>query len=163
MKVFVRILMIAVLMAFGSCDIDSSSDGITPPNFEVLGLYDLVEINVSTALDLNEDGTASTNILNELDCASGVLLIDADLVWTLNQVDLRVNEIPIDDVLFSVSCEDNSSASGTWFSNDTTITFFGDDALASLQITANGDRLISNPNEQLPGFLSLVYERRITN
>ncbi|MGB5818796.1 MAG: hypothetical protein WBG90_04870 [Saonia sp.] len=149
-----------LLVFFVSCDVSSDDNSAPIPNFDVLGLYDLVEVNVSSAQDLNEDGTASSNILDELDCASGTLLIDGDLVWTFNQINL--NATPITGDQFAIDCStDTTSVTGTWFSDATTVTFDGDPALSTLRI--DGDRLINDIGEELPGFQSFVYERRIVN
>ncbi|MEO0527552.1 MAG: hypothetical protein AAFZ89_10010 [Bacteroidota bacterium] len=157
------VLFAAFIALFISCDVSSDDDATELPNFDVLGLYDLVEVNVNPALDLNEDGTASTNMVDELDCLSGTLLIDGDLVWTLSQVDLVVNTIPIGELLFVIDCADTTAVSGTWFSDETEVTFSGDPALSTLEILDNGDRLINTVGEDLPGFMSFVYERRIVN
>lgn len=139
-----------------SCKIDSDDDGIEPPNFDVLGLWDLVAVNVSPAQDLNMDGTASTNIMDELECISGTLLIDGDLVWTYEQTNITVSPITNDE--YAITCTGNVTATGTWFSDETEATFDGNAVLTSLQIS--GEQLVNEIGENLPGIQSFVYERR---
>lgn len=152
-------LLLTALVLIGSCNIDDGVNGIEPPNFDVLGLWDLVEVNVNPAQDLNMDGTASTNLMDELDCISGTLLIDGDLVWTFEQSNLNVTPITSDQ--FSIGCSDTNSATGTWFSDETEVTFDGDDALTAL--TISGDQLVNEVGEDLPGIQSFAYVRRVVN
>lgn len=156
-KEFFLLLIFTLLIA--SCNIDDGVEGIPPPNFDVIGLWDLVEVNVNPAQDLNMDGTASTNLMDELDCISGTLLIDGDLVWTFEQSNLNVTPITSDQ--FSIGCSDTNSATGTWFSDETEVTFDGDDALTAL--TISGDQLVNEVGEDLPGIQSFAYVRRVVN
>lgn len=151
----------ALLVLVTACDVGSDDPGVTPPNFDPIGLFDLVEVNINPAQDLNDDGTASTNLLDELDCLTGTLLIDGDLVWTFEQVNLSVTAITGDQ--FEIDCTDSTTASGTWFANETTVTFSGDPVLSTLQIENDGGRLVAQVGQDLPGFQSFVYERRIVN
>ncbi|WP_411031336.1 hypothetical protein [Spongiimicrobium sp. 3-5] len=152
-------IFLLMALTISSCNVSSDDNPIEPPNFEVLGLWDLVEVNISEGQDLNTDGTLSTNVVDELDCLSGTLLIDGDLQWTFDQVGLSVTTIT--GGLFEINCIDATSATGTWFSNETSITFSGDPALSTMQI--EGDKLVNTVGENLPGVLSYVYERRIVN
>lgn len=140
-----------------SCNTDDGVEGVTPPNFDVLGLWDLVEVNVSIGQDLNMDGTASTNLMDELDCISGTLLIDGDLVWTYEQSSIAITAITSNQ--FNADCTGTTSATGTWFSNETEVTFGGDDALTTLRIS--GDQLVNEIGEDLPGVQSFVYVLRV--
>ena len=153
--------ILALLVFVLACDVSSDEPALPPPNFDPIGLFDLVEVNISPAQDLNEDGTASTNLLDELDCLTGTLLIDGDLVWTFEQVNLAVTPITGDD--FEIDCTDSTTATGTWFANETTVTFSGDPVLTTLQIENDGARLVAQVGQDLPGFQSFVYERRIVN
>ncbi|MBS9463531.1 hypothetical protein KIM67_14020 [Flagellimonas sp. 389] len=157
MKTINKILCISTILTFCfSCSIDDGDDGIDPPNFEVLGLWDLVAVNVSEAQDVNMDGTASTNLLDELDCISGTLLIDGDLLWTYEQTAITITSITNNQ--YAVSCSDTISATGTWFSDENEVTFAGNDVLSTLEI--DGQQLINESGEDLPGIMSYVYELR---
>ncbi len=160
MKILKKSALFALLLfAVTSCGLDDGVEGIEPPNFDVIGLWDLVEVNVSQAQDLNMDETSSTNLLNELDCISGTLLIDGDLVWTYEQSDIAITAITGDQ--FNADCSGTTSATGTWFADETEVTFTGDPVLGELSIV--GNRLVNEIGENLPGVLSFVYERRIVN
>lgn len=144
-------------LIISSCDLDDGVQGIPPPNFDVLGLWDLVEVNVNPPQDINMDGTASTNLMDELDCISGSILIDGDLVWTYEQSDITVTTIT--GGLFSADCNGTITATGNWFSDEIEVTFSGNDAvLTSLRIS--GEQLVNEVGEDLPGIQSFVYELR---
>ncbi|KQC29106.1 hypothetical protein AAY42_03750 [Flagellimonas eckloniae] len=154
----VPLLVCFVLLLF-SCSIDDGEQGIDPPNFDVIGLWDLVEVNVNPAQDINMDGTASTNLIDEMDCISGTLLIDGDLVWTYEQTDIAVS--PITNNQYVVTCLESVTATGTWFSDEVEATFDGNSVLTALQI--DGELLVNQLGQDLPGIQSYVYERRIVN
>lgn len=151
--------VLSLLILVFACSLDDGVESIPPPNFDVIGLWDLVEVNVSPSQDLNNDGTMSTNLINELDCISGTLLIDGDLVWTYEQT--QIITTPITNDRFSIICSDTIFATGTWFSDENEATFDGNEVLTALRI--DGERLVNDIGEDLPGIQSFVYERRIVN
>lgn len=160
MGLFKRFFFVLALVTLVfACSLDDGVEGIPPPNFDVIGLWDLVEVNVSPSQDVDNDGTSSSNLMNELDCISGTLLIDGDLVWTYEQTEIVAT--PITNDQYSIICTDTILATGTWFSDENEATFDGNDVLTALRI--DGERLINDIGEDLPGIQSFVYERRIVN
>ncbi|AWX46103.1 hypothetical protein HME9304_03135 [Flagellimonas maritima] len=152
-KSFFIFFLISTLL---SCNINDDNNGVEPPNFNVIGLWDLVEVNVSAEQDIDSNGAASKNLVDEMDCIFGTLLIDGDLVWTYNQTPITITSITNDQ--FAFSCSDTVSASGTWFSDEIEATFSGDDVLSTLKI--NGGMLVNEVGNELPGIQSFVYELR---
>lgn len=148
-----------MLLFLSSCSIDDGEAGIAPPNFDVLGLWDLVEVNVNPAQDINMDGTASINLMDEMECIFGTLLIDGDLVWTYEQTDIAVS--PITNDQYVITCLESVNATGNWFSDEKEATFDGNSVLTALQI--DGELLVNEVGQDLPGIQSYVYERRIVN
>lgn len=138
-----------------SCNINND-DGVPPPNFDVIGLWDLTEVNIDPPQDINEDGMASTNLLDELDCLSGELLINGNLLWTLEQTSLQVTTIT--NGQFNVECSGNIEANGEWFSDENEITFEDNPEFSALQIESGS--LVLSLGENLPGFQSFVYTLR---
>ncbi len=158
MKLIKKILYCFSLIAIvSSCNLDDGVEGVEPPNFDVLGLWDLVEVNVNPPQDLNMDGTASTNLMDELDCISGSLLIDGNLVWTFEQTQLTATPITGDQ--FEVDCTGTISGTGNWFSDETQVTFTGNDEILTL-LSISGNQLVNNVGQNLPGIQSFVYELR---
>ncbi|MEM9868567.1 MAG: hypothetical protein AAF765_12810 [Bacteroidota bacterium] len=150
-------LSILFMLLFQSCSLDDGVETIDPPNFEVIGLWDLVEVNVNPPQDLDMDGTASTNLMDEMECITGSLLIDGNLIWTFEQSVINVTAITGD--LFSATCNGTVSGTGNWFSDENEVTFSGDDILSVLRISEG--RLIDEVGEDLPGIQSFVYALRI--
>ncbi|TAI48800.1 hypothetical protein [Flagellimonas allohymeniacidonis] len=144
------------LLTILSCNVDDGVEDADPLNFDVIGLWDLVEVNINPGQDLNNDGTASSNLMNELDCISGTLLIDGDFVWTLEQTDLTITPITGDQ--FNIDCSETVIGTGTWFADQSAVGFGGNAALSFL--TISGDRLFNQIGQDLPGIQSYVYQRR---
>ena len=157
MKNFKLLWVIPLLLTTLACNVDDGVEDAEPLNFDVIGLWDLVEVNINPGQDLNNDGTASTNLMNELDCISGTLLIDGDFVWTLEQTDLTITSITGDQ--FNIDCAGTITGTGTWFADQSTVGFGGNAALDFL--TISGDRLFNQIGEDLPGVQSYVYQRRV--
>ncbi|MEM9076335.1 MAG: hypothetical protein AAGC43_04810 [Bacteroidota bacterium] len=147
---------IFLLVCCISCSIDDGVDEGPSVNFAVIGLWDLAEVNVNPPQDLDMDGNASTNLMDELDCISGSLLIDGNFIWTFEQTELTITTITGDQ--FSVVCNGTVSGTGNWLSSQTEVTFTGNDVLTSL--TISGEQLIDDIGMDLPEIESFVYERR---
>lgn len=160
MKSFRNILgCLFVLLSIISC---SSDDGETAPtntseNLEVVGVWDLVAVNISSGQDLNLDGTASTNLVEELSCITGSLLINENMVWTFEQSNIAVSTIT--SGVFFAQCSGTQNDTGNWSASQTQLTLVGDRGEITT-LTISGNQLINNVGEDLPGILSFVYELR---
>lgn len=148
-------LGIAALMLMFSCSNDDGG-GTGTANLEVIGIWDLAQVNVSSAQDIDMDGTSSTNLMNELDCISGTLLIDGDMVWTFEQTGINITAIT--NGQFVAQCSGSVAATGAWSSSDTEVILQGSSLLGTL--TIDGDQLIKDIGDDLPGIQSYVYVRR---
>lgn len=150
------LLLLAASLLFLSCGSDDDSGDSNEPA-PVIGQWDLIELNVTPAQDIDQDGTANGNILDELNCVSGTLTINEVGTWTLNLN--GVNITTITGGLFDIRCNpDQSFNSGTWaFQNNQLTLFQGIDPII---LTLDGDRLTNLVGETLPDFFSEVYERR---
>jgi hypothetical protein len=143
----------ALLFSCGSDD-DSGNNNEPAP---VIGVWDLVELNVSPAQDIDQDGTASANILDELNCVSGTLTINDVGTWSLNLSGVSVTSIT--GGLFDIRCNPTQNFnSGTWaFQNNQLTLFQGIDPIV---LTLNGDQLTNLIGGSLPEFSSEVYQKR---
>ncbi len=139
-----------------SCSSDDDSGGDNEPA-PVIGQWDLVELNVTPAQDIDQDGTANGNVLDELNCVSGILTINEVGTWSLNLDGVIVTTIT--GGLFNIRCNpEQSFNSGTWaFQNNQLTLFQGVDPIV---LTLDGDRLTNLVGETLPDFFSEVYQRR---
>ncbi|MFD2585595.1 hypothetical protein ACFSQJ_01560 [Croceitalea marina] len=151
-----NVFLFLCLISLFSCNLDDGVDGITPPNFAAVGLWDLSEVVMNPPQDLNDDGISSTNLLDELDCLTGELLIDGDLQWSLEQTDLAITAITGGQ--FDIRCNGIITESGIWFSDETEVTFEDNPQFSTLQI--EDGNLVLNLNQDLPGFQKFVYTLR---
>ncbi|MGW9686263.1 hypothetical protein [Flagellimonas sp. 2504JD1-5] len=155
MKMLKTLSVLALFLGLSSCSSDDDA-GTDALNSAVIGIWDLVEVNISSAQDIDNDGTASTNLLDEVDCISGTLLIDGDLVWTLEQSVINVTTITGGQ--FFADCSGTNSTTGIWSASQTSVSFSGDDAPNPFNII-NG-QLVNQIGDDLPGILSYVYTLR---
>ena len=157
MKNFQKIALFVFLsVSMLSCGSDDGGSGPATINFEVVGIWDLAEVNVNTAQDVDMDGTPSTNLVDEVACISGTLLVDADLTWTYEQSGIVIT--PITNGEYNAQCSGTVSATGTWLANATEIKFQGSSLLGSFRIV--GQTLVNDLGEDLPGVKSFVYVKR---
>lgn len=127
---------------------------MTPDLSAVVGTYNLTEVNVSIPQDPNEDGTSSTNMVEELPCLTGVLIVGMDSRWSLTLTGLNIT--PVTGNFYAVQCENSFSYSGSYtFENNQLI--LNDSNFDTL--TLNGIVLTENIGEDLPGVLSYVYSK----
>jgi hypothetical protein len=103
----------------------NNGGGITQSN--VSGVYLMTAFNSSVPVDLNGDGTASTNQINETNCFNNSLL-------TLNQnntfvsvskgIDINYDfDVETGEEITTIECFTEESATGTWAFNNSTVVF----------------------------------------
>ena len=141
-------------LVFVACSDDDG--GSTSTEVDIYGTYDLQEVNVSTAVDVNGDGSSSTNLMDEADCISGTLIIRENMTWQFEQTNFTVTSITNNQ--YYVDCEGSSLGTGAWASDGVQIAFQGSALLGTLQI--GNDRITKTEGEDLPGIKSYVYVKR---
>ena len=152
---FLFVLLICSTYITG-CSSDDS-DGDTMDNTAVLGTYTLTEVNISIPQDPNEDGTSSTNMVEELPCLTGELTVSADGTWNMTLVELSISTVTGD--FYAVRCADDTAKdySGRFSFQNNQLTL---DALQFSTFSLNGDILTENINEELPGILNRKFEKQ---
>ena len=153
MKNALKISMYLLLVFMVSC---SDDDGDTTADVNLAGTWDLTEVNVSSAVDVDGDGSSSTNLLDEADCISGTLTIREDMTWSFQQSQFTVTTITNNQ--YAVQCSGTVQGTGAWANNSTQVQFQGSTLLGILQI--NGNELVKTDGDDLPGIRSYVYVRR---
>ena len=144
-----------LFFALSSC---SSDDSTTEPNENEMaaGNYTLIAHNINPPQDINEDGNTTSNVLTELPCATGTLVLNANGNWTWTFVDVNVTTIT--GGLFKFNCASGSlSNSGTWQVQNNILTLF--DGFNSVLFTVDENRLTNTTGKDLPDFESTVYEK----
>lgn len=155
LKIFSLPLLFMILLL--SCSSDDGPSG-NNMNDAIVGTWNLVELNISPAQDIDGDGTPSSNVLTELDCVSGTLTFRDDNLWNLAFDSVSVTSIT--GGLFNIRCSNfTSTASGSWQLQGNQLTLFFQNG-TSIFYTLNGTRLTNTIGEDLPGFSSEVYEKQ---
>ncbi len=83
-----KIFLFAFSIALISC---SSDDETTSNEVSLVGTWELSSAIGSLALDLNQDGTTSTNLLEELPCFKDTIVVNDDSTFTQESVQLDIN------------------------------------------------------------------------
>lgn len=154
-QVKTSLLLFVCLALCISC---SSDDGPSQPDEreKAIGSYTITALNVSPAQDVDNDGTASTNLLDEMSCITGTLNVNADSSWNLNVI--RINVTTITGGLFFIDCGDADSSSGTWSFANNQLSLNG--GFEPTLYLLNGDTLTRQIGEDLPGFQSAVFTKQ---
>ncbi len=155
MKKLYQILATIVLLLIAACSSDDNASTTSTPD-EATGIYTLAAVNVSPAQDVNEDGSSSTNLLEEMSCLSGTLTLNADASWRLTLV--RLNVTSITGGQFFIECSDSDSSSGTWTNSNGQISLNGSFEPTVYLLSSN--TLTRQLSEELPGFQSIVFEKQ---
>lgn len=111
-----KILVLAILaLGFGACSSDDDSSNNNTGTIE--GVYDLTEFNTGTPTDFDQNGTASTNQMNESSCYNGRKIdFNSDNTFTYD-----MDYILIDTSTGVAVCAENT-VTGTWTATNNTIT-----------------------------------------
>lgn len=154
MKFLKSLFSISLVIIIFSC---SSDDGETIPvnNTLVVGTWNLTQVNISLPQDPNEDGTSSTNMVDELPCLTGVLTINANNTWNLNLTDLNIT--PVTGDFYAVQCASSFSYSGNYIFQNNQLNL---NDVNFTNLALNGTVLTETRGESLPGVLSYVYEKQ---
>ena len=148
-------LLISALILL-SCSNDDNG-GTEPDNSEAVGTWTLVALNINPPQDINMDGNTTDNILDELACATGTIIINEDGTWSSTIENLSITTIT--GGLFIINCTGNATqSSGNWLLQGSQLTLFR--GFSNVLFTLQGDTLTNNSNEDLPGFVSEVYQRQ---
>jgi hypothetical protein len=149
-------LIIASVLLSCSSDKDEDDSRISQEQLNaIVGTWALVEYNVNPPQDVDNDGTASENLVDELDCLSGSLSFTSEFSWSRTAI--QVNATPITGGAFGISCGQSNNDSGDWlFLNNQILLEEG--AEGTLQL--NGNTLTRTLGDDLPGVKELVYEKQ---
>jgi hypothetical protein len=150
------ILLITTIVLMSACSNDNSDGDNENPSAELVGSWQLIEVNVSKAIDTNDDGTTTTNLLTEVDCLRDTLTLSNDDIWSSSGVFPSLIS-PITGDLYNVSCSATINRSGTWEFSGSSLFLTGDFQATFL---FDGSRLTLPIGNELPGLQSLVYEKQ---
>ena len=90
MKKLGTLFLLFVLLA---CSDDDGGGDPNPNEALVVGSWNLSELRINPAQDIDEDGNATTNILEELPCITGQLILRSDNTWSFSGTDVVITTI----------------------------------------------------------------------
>ncbi len=107
-KLLLNLCIAFVLVCFTSCSTDDMQDS---NNSSITGVWKLTAWNIDGGFDINNDGTVSTNLLNEIDCSRNeTLFFDNDGVVSLNttfnpDINIALLNEATSEYSFNVACD----------------------------------------------------------
>ena len=154
-KILTLLILSLTLMFSCSDDGDDGPSGLS--NEELVGTWALIEVNLSDEVDIDADGQASSNLMDEADCVSGSIIFNADATYQFEQASFTINSITNDQ--YYLDCNGTNLATGAWASDGSKVAFQGSNILSD-NFQLMGNQLIWNQDEELPGVSSYVYEKQ---
>ncbi len=157
MKIFKLLSIAFLLTTLIACSGDDDGNTTTPEDDTIVGTWNLIAINSDTALDLNEDGTASTELETEKPC-----VLDTQVSFS---ADGTLMNNPSFAILafgnISITCVD-SSFDGTWSLDENELTLTQEQVTSTGTIILDGDTLTFLDVTQGLGGATLdgVYQRQ---
>jgi len=107
-KLILNLCIAFVLVCFTSCSSDDMQDS---NNSSISGVWKLTAWNIEGGFDINNDGTISSNLLNEIDCSRNeTLFFDNNGVVSLNttfnpDIGIALLNETTDEYSFDVTCD----------------------------------------------------------
>ncbi len=150
------LFIFSFIIVLGACSNDNDKVETNDEMSMASGIYELVELNINPPQDINDDGNTTSNVLTELPCATGTLNLrsDGNWIWTF----LETSVTSITGGTFYLSCTpDTTTRSGSWNISNNQVTLF--DGATNFVFTKDADRLTIIEGDDLPGFMSMVFER----
>lgn len=155
MKFKMKFLTVTILLScfFISCNSDEDGDRIeADPNKELFGKWELTELRMTEAQDLNYDGAYSTNIVDELSCFFSEHTLNPDFTYSSESMGFTLHDLT--DTEVEISCTTESLISGTWERVSTSVVKLGDS-----DFILEGNKLISEREVEFPEFTKVVYTK----
>ena len=157
-KIFAYLMLVAFMAFFASCSSDKGDDEkkITQTQLDaIIGTWTLVEYDVNPPQDVNNDDTASSNLVDEMDCLSGTLVFTEEFTWSSTSTQLNITPITGDD--FGIVCTTQATNSGDWFYLDGNVVL---EEGSSGTFQLSGTTLTRNLGNDLPGINKVVYQKQ---
>ncbi|MFD2100768.1 lipocalin family protein [Flagellimonas iocasae] len=145
------LLFATVLISSCSSD-DGGSDGSS-----IVGTWDAVEFNTAVGADFNQDGTASQNLMDEVDCFASTVTFTAEGGYSTATTGIYFEA---SEESFSITCDGVETTSGTYELNGNTLVTIDENGEVVATVTVTKDRLVVEGDDEDFGEVTLVFERR---
>lgn len=156
MKRLMSVLFIAIL--FVSCS--SDDDNNDPAETSIVGAWTLTEANVEVPMDLNGDGTADRNFMNEVPCFEGTVSFTGTGTFAQTFSTLELEVVNGETVY---GCNGTTATAGTYTLNGNQLTTTTNDSnnpeTTTTTISLNGNTLKATIEFGNFGDVELVYNR----
>lgn len=132
---------VAVAASFTSCERDEYTT--TKDKTGIAGVYNITQYNIPTGVDLNADGTNSTNLVTESDCFNGTFLrVNDDYTYKLAEYFPNLDS--------GVAVCDSLVSAGVWRSVNGTLTTttYTDDGVIDVNFTIGADGSLSKSTDE---------------
>ena len=154
-----KILPVVLLVLTAACSSDDGNGGTNPDIALATGTWQLSELRISPAQDINEDGNTTDNVLEELTCVSGTLILRPDMTWSFSGNDVIITTIT--GGLFKFFCSDQiRTNSGEWGLSGSVLRL-SDNAgiLTDFQFSSSSMTLTNTLGGNLPELQAEVYSK----
>ena len=129
-KLIFNLCITLALVCFTSCSTDDAKDS---NNSSITGVWLLTAWNIDEGFDINNDGTVSTNLLNEIDCSRNEsLFFDKNGVVSLNttfnpEIDIALLNDTTNEYSFNIVCDNEGVISlATTYTRNESVVFIGE-------------------------------------
>jgi hypothetical protein len=86
MKTINTLILIATGLLFINCSSDDDDNNVNNPHAEFVGEYNLTYLGAPQAVDYNQDGTPSENLMEETVCYNdSEIILNEDMTYTMNK------------------------------------------------------------------------------
>ena len=133
-----KVLFITLLSGlFFACSSSDSSSSTSP-----VGTWKLTSFTTQEPVDANNDGTATTNFINESGCYdNSTIILNADHTATvsLQELDLGLDIVAgtTNDYEFTTDCYNGDTSTGTWTQSGNNVTITVDGQPETITISGN--------------------------
>lgn len=154
-----KLLLLAFTLVFvWSCSTDSD-DGDTNLEATLVGTWDMISLTTTTGFDLNDDGTTSADVFNELPCFTSVIVFSADGGYNATSTEIEIVGTSLSDL--RADCGPTTIDTGSYVFSGTTLTLDSDTEEATdITATLDGDILTIEENDDDLGPVTAILRRR---
>jgi len=148
MKFFCFLPLILLILSSCSSDSDSPSEN----GFDYTGIWDLTELQMIIAQDINGDGQSSTNLVTELDCFWSNLNFNADGTYESSGMSFHMQLTS--DTTVDITCTNVTENDGIWAEEENGIRVGG-----SSWTRVGNSIIIEYSDNEFPEFRKVVYNK----
>ena len=136
-----KLFLIAIAIALFSCTFDDSEDVISQETTasSLVGTWDLTSFRFSETIDINLDGEASEEFLDELPCFNILLIFNEDGTFSSMTTDIEFT-VEMDETMLDC-LESTTSTVGTWSLDGLTLVTVSDGDTVETPLNLDGDTL----------------------